>query len=67
MSESSSNSFELEIDPSWGRSDVAERLRAIADLIEQGYNCGQSWELDLEWDLDVVEVEDEDCGELEVE
>lgn len=60
MTESASNQFELEIDPEWTREDIAMRLRAIADLIEQGYNQGQFWHLDLEWDPDAVQDEGDD-------
>ena len=55
-----SNQFSLEIDPSWTRDDVAEYLREIARLIEQGYSQGESWELSLDWDIDSAKGNDED-------
>ncbi len=60
MTKPASNHFELEIDPEWTRNDIAMRLRAIADLVEQGYSEGELWLLDLEWDLDVVQDESDD-------
>ena len=62
MTESASNQFELEIDPSWTRGYVAEYLREIARLIEQGYNQGESWKLGLDWDIDFVKGGDEGEG-----